>query len=282
LRSRPPQLSDDDLRAALGHIDELQYLPVGAGSYHWRADDRFVTVDDLDDKPFLGDNPEAVFDGLRRALGTAVALRQTGLDFVVAPLPAIDGEVVHRLGAHYAVSVYPWLGELKAFRKTLSDDERSALREILARLHSAPGSIASLAREVRPEVPHRAGLDRAVKSLTVPPVVGDWLARFDDLVAALEARAVERVVTHGEPHSGNIIRTESGFVLVDWDMLGLAPRERDLWVVAGGDSELCELYRLRWRLDDISWAVREMTSGDAEIGARALRNSLEYEPFTRD
>lgn len=282
MRTRPAQLSDDDLRAALGHIDELEYLAVGAGSYHWRADGQFVTVDDLRDKPFLGHNPEAVFDGLRRALDTAVALRQTGLDFVVAPLLAIGGEAVRRIGAHYAVAVYPWLGEPKAFRKTLSDGERSALSEILARLHAAPQSIASLARHVRPEVPHRAGLERAVESGTVPRVVGEWLARFDELAAALESGDVERVVTHGEPHSGNLVRTESGFVLVDWDTVGLAPRERDLWLVGGGDPEMCELYRLRWRLDDISWAVREMRSGDAELAARALRNSMDHEPFTRD
>ena len=33
------------------------------------------------------------------------------------------------------------------------------------------------------------------------------------------------VVTHGEPHVGNAIRTEAGWMLVDWDTTLLAPPE---------------------------------------------------------
>ena len=63
-------------------------------------------------------------------------------------------------------------------------------------------------------------------------------------------------------------------MLIDWDTVGLAPPERDLWMVATetGD-ELCryteltgrlvdsaaiELYRLRWDLDDLSCFVRDL------------------------
>jgi spectinomycin phosphotransferase len=63
-------------------------------------------------------------------------------------------------------------------------------------------------------------------------------------------------------------------MLVDWDTVGLARPERDLWLVASetGDelrryTELTgrpveeaalELYRLRWALDDISCFVRNL------------------------
>ena len=77
------------LRAA-----SMEYVPEGGGSHHWRltGDDglpHFVTVDDLDDKDWLGDTRGAVFKGLGRALGTAAALRyEVGLRFVVAPIAA--------------------------------------------------------------------------------------------------------------------------------------------------------------------------------------------------
>ena len=79
----------------------MEYVPAGAGSYHWKLTDdggrsHFVTVDDLDSKDWLGDVREAVFDGLGRALSTAAALRhEAGLEFVVAPIAACDGELKH-------------------------------------------------------------------------------------------------------------------------------------------------------------------------------------------
>src|SRR6266508_426095 len=78
-------------------VEAIDYAAVGFGSYHWVATDprgtrRFVTVDDLEQKPWLGDTRETVFDGLMRSFDTAVALRDAGLGFVVAPIITSDGE----------------------------------------------------------------------------------------------------------------------------------------------------------------------------------------------
>src|SRR4051794_41857803 len=76
----------------------LRYAPVGAGSYHWVAagdasgERRFVTVDDLDEKGWLGRTRPAVLAGLRTAMDAALTLRQAGLGFVAAPQPAPTGE----------------------------------------------------------------------------------------------------------------------------------------------------------------------------------------------
>ena len=84
------------------------------------------------------------------------------------------------------------------------------------------------------------------------------------------------MITHGEPHPGNVIRSRpSGdIMLIDWDTVGLAPPERDLWMVATEtgdelrryteltgrpvDMAALELYRLRWALDDLSCFVRDL------------------------
>lgn len=302
MRQRPPDLSDPDLRAAitphwgLKDLDdvELEYVPMGAGSYHWRASRFFVTVDDLSDKPFLGHDPETVYERLGIALETAAGLRRHGLEFVVAPLEASDRSVLCRLGNRYAVALYPFLGKAQPLGRTLTADQRSAVSGMLARLHAARPLIGVRTSKVSPEVPRRADLELALISESGPSsllrngaMIRSWLARFDQLVSKYEASNIERVFTHGEPHSRNVIPTGDGYVLVDWDTVGLAPRERDLWLVGGGDAELCELYRLRWRLDDLSSAVRILMSHSVsddlrERASMVLRSSIEHEPFTRD
>ena len=91
----------------------MDYVPEGGGSHHWRAIGdggrrHFVTVDDLDDKEWLGDTRNEVLAGLSSAFDTARGLRKTGLGFVVAPVPACDGSLVRRIDTRYAVSVYPF------------------------------------------------------------------------------------------------------------------------------------------------------------------------------
>jgi len=93
----------------------LSYAAVGGGSYHWVAvaDQReqwFVTVDDLDGKGWLGRTRPAVLAGLHAAMDAAVTLRdQAALGFVVAPVPALDGQTVRPLGDRHAVAVFPFL-----------------------------------------------------------------------------------------------------------------------------------------------------------------------------
>ena len=52
-------------------------------------------------------------------------------------------------------------------------------------------------------------------------------------------------MTHGEPHRGNIVVTDAGVVLVDWDTCLLAPPERDVWLVAGEEPGILEDYERR-------------------------------------
>src|SRR5438034_668450 len=106
---RPEGVTERDLVHALADgwglsAGTLRYAPVGGGSYHWMVtsspgEQWFVTVDDLDDKGWLGRTRPAVFAGLRAALDASVTLhRDVGLRFVVAPVPALDGQSLRPLG----------------------------------------------------------------------------------------------------------------------------------------------------------------------------------------
>lgn len=103
------------------------------------------------------------------------------------------------------------------------------------------------------------------------------------------------VLTHGEPHPGNLIETDGGWRLVDWDTTLVAPPERDLWIVEPGDGSVIgayeaatgrpvlrsdlELYRLTWKLADIALFVAELRqphgdTADIQESWAALRLNL--------
>lgn len=100
------------------------------------------------------------------------------------------------------------------------------------------------------------------------------LADFDRLVEQVRQTSGDWVVTHGEPHPGNVIRGATGLHLVDWDTVQVAAPERDLWMLSGDSEEVLvayaratgrpvaaaglALYRLWWELADIAIFVAEL------------------------
>ena len=135
-------------------VEAADYAPLGAGSYHWVVRDRagtrgFVTVDDLDHKAWLGDERAVVFDGLRRAFSTALALSDRGLDFVVAPIATRDGDTVRRVAPRYAIALFPFVdGESSEWGRHEPPEERAILVSLLAELHRATPAVAPAARTV--------------------------------------------------------------------------------------------------------------------------------------
>ncbi|WP_405791812.1 phosphotransferase enzyme family protein [Streptomyces sp. NBC_01506] len=297
MEERPAGIQDSDVRDALRGwgIEPVtwEYAPVGFGDYHWTATDTrerrwFVTVADLTHKSWYGDGTEAAFHGLRDAMDTAVALRDAepdGLDFVVAPLRTAEGETVRELGARHAVSVFPLVpGTAGHFGEPLTAHERGLVVDLLARLHrTAPPASA---RVLPPEFATRPQLDGALGELGGPwdgfgpyaeparHLLADHAAalrrrldEFDRRAGELRTASAPLVVTHGEPHPGNLLRAGERRLLLDWDTVGLAVPERDLWLVADGPDDLVRyeetagrkpdpsalaLYRLRWALNDVA------------------------------
>ncbi len=103
------------------------YLPVGFDSYHWalRASDGrrfFLSVDDLDRKPWLGADRTSAF-------ATASMLqRQAGLRFMVAPVPTLAGDLLRRITPQYSLAVFPFHeGRSDNYGEPLTpEDRRSA------------------------------------------------------------------------------------------------------------------------------------------------------------
>jgi spectinomycin phosphotransferase len=270
--TQPDDLTEETLLAGLlagwGFAGAtLRYLPVGFGSHHWLAagsDDTklFVTVDDLDAKlSSETDSTDAAFGRLERAFATALSLhRDCGLQFVLAPVPARDGQVLTRLQDRYSMVVHPYLPGEPAGQTSAYSDRADVpdIVDLLVRLHRArPPS------QPRPDdfaVPLRAELTAAMRetghawhsgpyaerarSLLALHAddLAELMAAFDGLAARVAARPDRMVVTHGEPGAHNVLRTPAGLVLVDWDSALLAAPERDLWDLSEHDPSILRAY----------------------------------------
>jgi hypothetical protein len=324
----PEELTEETLRATLGRawrviVDSLDYLPVGWGSHHWAAVDTtgrrwFVTVDDLTLRRHSDYEPlRAAYHRLATALGAAGDLRDHGLDFVVAPVPTVDdGGPLARATDRYAVALYPHVdGDSFGWGPFTSPEHRRATLDMVTAVHTAP---ATARRPVPVDdfaIPLRAGLVAALTADATPadqtgpyardaarllaaraPALRERLVRYDSLTRLALTEPDRMVLTHGEPHPGNTMRTADGWRLIDWETALVAPPERDLWHLEPGDGpitaayaaatgtrpvpQLIELYRLRWELTDIAVEADRFRrphtgSADDAAGWQILRDYLE-------
>lgn len=337
MRDRPAGLTEADLIAALAggwgiEVDSAGYLPVGAGSYHWSMVDRrgtawFVKVDDLG---FDAAGRDEMFDRLGRSYGSALALRRDGgLDFVLAPVPARTGAALWRLTPRYAGSVFPMVAGAAGRFGAHRPEDRAELVDLLAELHRATPVVAGLAPRADLVLPGRDELREALRNLDREWTGGPYgesarkllsahaghveglLAEFDRRVDRVRATAADWVLTHGELHPGNVMRTPDGLRLIDWDTVLIAPAERDLWMLTsalarmvgedpvGDDEEILaryaratgrtvrpavlDLYPLWWKLADIAVYVGELrrphgTGEDITASLTYLTGHLEPSP----
>jgi spectinomycin phosphotransferase len=268
-------------------------MPVGFGDHHWELTDSagrrwFVTVADLT-AGGRGTDPATAYADLRAAMDTVIALAGAGLEFAVAPVPTTGGRALAPLGAEHAVTVFPYLDG--ACGDEMPPLDRLAVIDMLARLHNATPLAGRTAPVRRPDLATRPVLEAALGALSQPWNRGPYgeparrllgrqasrlvraQARFDELVRQA-ARSGPPVITHGEPHPGNILRAAGKLRLVDWDTAGLALPERDLWSVADTDSPEGEryaeltgrlvstaamnMYRMRWSLDEIALSLSDL------------------------
>ncbi len=269
--TKPDDLPDQVLAAGLRDgwrfaVASLDYQAVGFGSHHWLAGDEsgnrwFATVDDLAAKTRTTlEDTDFAFGQLSAAFATAWSLRHdSGLEFVVAPIPAADGRVLHRLTERYSLVVHPVLDGTHAgdHGEFTSDADRHVVIGMLAEIHRAPASAAISEDFV---VPNLDSLLAIMSETSGSWDTGPFAERARELVQAragelellieaygvLAGRVAERpermVVTHGEPHAGNVVVTPAGLVMVDWDTALRAAPERDLWSLAERDKSLLARY----------------------------------------
>ena len=320
--TRPAALPDTSILAAVSSgwgfdTVAVDYLAAGFGSHHWIATGAdgvqcFLTVDDLAAKEFLGASAAAAFDALSKAFQLARAVQAQGLEWVVAPLTGLDGGVLRWLDDRYSIAAFPYVEGTSA-REYASTQERLDVVELIAELHRSADAVRGLARAETFHLPHCADLQVGLQSLDGPWSAGPYaeparklLTEHADEVRQsltvydrLASRELQDIsgwtVTHGEPHSANVLRTTTGLRIIDWDTVLLAPAERDLWMLiepADGDQvfehytqrtgrgvsrDLLTLYALWWDLCEVGIYVAEFRSShDDTEDTRVALGGLQY------
>jgi spectinomycin phosphotransferase len=231
-------------REWLVDINTVDHLEAGSTGWHWVLGDDdgprwFATVDPVD----TDDERSARIEAFEAAWQLAQQL-----PFAVAPVHTRAARIAVDIGAGLLLTLTPYLDGEPFGSGTLTDDaERVVVAALLGELHSQvrPRRLAVW----RPRVGGRTDtgltdLERCLDQdlwaggpwsgpaarlvLDARPVVRAALRRYALLGAAVTGNIDRWVVTHGEPHTGNLLRTADGLRLVDWGAVALAPRERDL------------------------------------------------------
>jgi hypothetical protein len=278
MRTPPLDLTEIDVGAAVAarwpiSAASVEYAAVGFGSHHWVLTEPnqrrwFVTAD------VVAGSAHRLAE-LTAALNTAHDLHhRCGLEFVVAPRPGINQELLAITG-RYAIALYPYLERI-----TDAPAEPRQILSMITALHAATPLVDTVATVDDLTIPDRWALEAVLADASPGSGRGPFSADFatlvrehglpiraalnqhDAMASTLGPRRATWVITHGEPKPNNTMITAAGPVLVDWDTVQLAPPARDLWMIGSVaryvattgrpvPADHLDFYRLRWDLKDL-------------------------------
>jgi len=183
-------------------------------------------------------------------------MSEQGIAQIIPPLPSKTGQLWAQLEA-FNVILYPFVEGTSGFQGKLTEPQWAEFGTALQRIHTL-----SLPRELRQKMqketyspesrdicrevlqrlenerfddPVMAGL--AAFLLPKSETVLDFIGHAERLARALAARSTEMVLCHSDIHPGNLFIDKHGTLfIVDWDSPVLAPKERDLMFIGGGQG----------------------------------------------
>lgn len=248
-----PDLEDDQLTAHLKRtysrrIAQVDFLPLGAdpgtGVYRAVADDG---------RPYFVKLRRGTFD--EASVTLPQYLSDHGLGHIITPLATDSSQLWATLGT-FTVVLYPFIMGKSGYAVTLTEENWRDFGATLKRLHTLSVT-PFLLRTVRSEAFDASGRDRvkAFLSRLEDTIVADrtsekmvaflktmradileLVRRAERFARTLQGRALELVLCHADLHAGNLLLDGNDFVIVDWDDPVLAPKERDLMFIGGGQG----------------------------------------------
>lgn len=277
-------------------VTAIEHSPAGTAAHHWVVHDPegprwFVSADPVDS----ASERRRLVDAYASAAWLAGHLR-----FVLAPEPDRIGRVTLDMSPGYLLTVTSYLTATSRSDPSESDDDRAVIAGLLGELHSSPRPPA-----LRPWQPLVGWRGEAARSSLISQVeAAEWgggpfssharrlvadtsgavlaaLSRFDLLGAAVRGSPERWVVTHGHPQQENVLRGSRGTVLVNWECVALAPRERDLRGVvamADGDEPMWAYVHSGGRPSPLSVDTLELFELEAHLGAVARYAARFAEP----
>ena len=159
---------------------------------------------------------------------------------VVAPLSGPDGATLLRY-AGFRYAVFPW--QPGRASELGSGEERRMLGRFLGRLHRV-GASASF--HSRPRLNVETFGREPARYLLEHGFMPDYLAEayrslaaqlLERIAGIMDAAAMRSLRLHGDCHLGNLLWTETGPHIVDFDDSRSGPAVQDLWMLLSGDRE---------------------------------------------
>lgn len=247
-----PDISDERIAACLNHAYGLSvvraaFLRLGA---------------DRDSAAFRiqADGEQAYFLKLRRGAFDEISvvlpkfLSEKGIAEVMTPLATRTGRLWTSLDG-FRLILYPFVEGHNGYQVDLSNRHWLNLGTALKGIHTAKVPPALIGR-IRQEIwspQWRRTVERFVERVEYDvfddPVAAELAAfmnsrrdevlnlveRAEWLARALQTQSHEIVLCHSDVHAGNVlIDVNDALYIVDWDNPILAPKERDLMFVGGG------------------------------------------------
>jgi spectinomycin phosphotransferase len=154
--------------------------------------------------------------------------------------------------------LHPFIERRDGFRVVLSENQWFDFGAALNRIHNTeiPPKIREnikhetysqkwrqITRRFLEQIGHESFADPVAVELTVflknkQDVIEDLLLRTERLALKLQADSSPNTVCHADAHAGNLLIEDGSnkLYIVDWDNPILAPRERDLMFIGGGQG----------------------------------------------
>jgi spectinomycin phosphotransferase len=249
-----PDLEDDRIIACLSdeyrvRADRISFLPIGA--------DRNTAVYRIVAGP-----DQAYFLRLRggafeeASVSLPRVLRDQGVEQIISPVTTAKGQLWADLDAFRAI-LYPFVEGRNGYEVRLSDSHWRQFGAAVKRLHTAtllPSLLDRIPvetytprwREMVKGFLARVEVDRFVEPVAADlfhllrakrEEIRDLVLRAERLALALQARPREFVLCHSDLHAGNLlVDANDALYIVDWDDPVMAPKERDLMFVGGGQG----------------------------------------------
>ena len=247
-----PDLQDEQIIACLRdeyalRAVQVAFLPLGVD----RNTAVYRAIAD-DETPYFVKLRQGIFDETSVALPKF--LSDQGTVQIIAPLATKAGQLWATLDP-FKLILYPFVEGHDGYEVRLSDRQWVDFGAALRSIHTAvvpPALIGRIHRETYSaqwrEIVHTF-LERVEDDTPDDPItvelaalikarcdqILDLVGRAERLARALEARPANCVLCHSDIHAGNILISATGaFYIVDWDNPILAPKERDLMFIGGG------------------------------------------------
>lgn len=209
-------------------------------------------------------------------------LNDQGITQIIAPITTKSGQLRANLEP-FKLMLYPFIDGQDGYEVALSDRQWQDFGAALKRIHTVNipfEIIKTMPRETYSDKWReivKSFLERVEYEVFTEPVAAK-LAAFlktkrqmilelvtytEKLAQNLQARVLDLVVCHSDLHAGNLLIVEDNFFIVDWDDQILAPKERDLMFVGGGQMSY-------WRLPLEEETLFYQGYGATELDAVAL------------